>query len=422
MENENDIKSKHLFLKGTITGIITVLLIVIALFLTFNNLGYINIGTNGEIYVQDTGVQDTDDGIGEKVATKLDVLEQVLNSFYFDDVDDTKVADNIYKAYLESFGDKYTTYYTPEEYTKLTQTLSGTYYGIGVVVSKNDDGTIKVVMPYENAPGREAGMLVGDTIVKVNGVSVIDRDLDSVVKDIQGAEGTTVEIEIMREGTGNPITLTVQRRKVVIPSISSKMLDNKIGYIYITEFDENTDTQFITTYKELQSQGMQGLVIDIRNNPGGSLDTVKNMLDQILPDGLIVYTQDKNGKKTEYKGKNSDQINVPMAVLVNGDSASASEIFAGAVQDYGVGTIVGTTTFGKGIVQTIRPLTDGSAVKFTIAKYFTPKGQDIHGKGVTPDVTIDLNEDLKTKTSISMEEDNQLQKALEIVKSKITTR
>ena len=164
---------------------------------------------------------------------------------------------------------------------------------------------------------------------------------------------------------------------------------------------------------------MQGLVIDIRSNPGGSLDTVVNMLDEILPDGMIVYTVDKDGKKIEYKGKNPDVIKVPLAVLVNGDSASASEIFAGAVQDYGVGTIVGTTTFGKGIVQTIKELTDGSAVKFTISKYFTPKGQEIQGKGVTPDVVIDLDEAVKNKTGITLEEDNQLQKAIEIVKGKM---
>ena len=416
MENQN---KKHLFLKGTLAGIISILLIVAIVFVIFINKGYIHIGTNGEIYVQDTSVTETQDGIGNKVLTKLNTLEQVLNSFYFADVDDSNASENIYKAYLNSFGDKYTVYYTAEEYKSFTQAVTGNYYGIGVVVSKNDDGTIKVVLPYENCPGSEAGMQIGDAITKVNGVSVMDRDLDAVVAEIKGAEGSTVQIELLREGVADPISLTVERRKIDIPTVAHKMLDNKIGYISVAQFDAVTYAQFIDAYKALNADGMQGLVIDIRSNPGGSLDTVVNMLDEILPDGLIVYTVDKDGKKIEYKGKNTDEIKVPMTVLVNGDSASASEIFAGAVQDYGVGTIVGTTTFGKGIVQTVKQLTDGSAIKFTISKYFTPKGQEIQGKGVTPDVVVEVDEAIKNKTGITFEEDNQLQKAIEIVKGKI---
>jgi len=416
---ENQEKKKHLFLKGTLAGIGSILIIVAIIFVIFIHKGYIHIGTNGEIYVQDTSVTEQQNGIGNKVLTKLNTLEQVLNSFYFADVDDSNASENIYKAYLNSFGDKYTVYYTAAEYTAFTQAVTGNYYGIGVVVSKNDDGTIKVVLPYENCPGSEAGMQIGDAITKVNGVSVTDRDLDAVVAEIKGDEGTTVQIELVREGVADPITLTVTRRKIDIPTVAHKMLDNKIGYISVAQFDSVTYTQFLDAYKSLNADGMKGLVIDIRSNPGGSLDTVVNMLDEILPDGMIVYTVDKDGKRIEYKGKNPDEISVPLAVLVNGDSASASEIFAGAVQDYGVGTIVGTTTFGKGIVQTIKQLTDGSAVKFTISKYFTPKGQEIQGKGVTPDVVVDLDEALKNKTGITQEEDNQLQKAIEIVKGKM---
>jgi len=416
---ENQEKKKHLFLKGTLAGIASILVIVAIAFVIFSKQGYIQIGTNGQIYVQDTSVTDTQDGIGNKVLTKLNTLEQVLNSFYFADVDDSNASENIYKAYLNSFGDKYTVYYTAEEYTNFTQAVTGNYYGIGVVVSKNDDGTIKVVLPYENCPGSEAGMLIGDIITKVNTVSVMDRDLDAVVAEIKGAEGSTVQIELVRENVVDPIILTVERRKIDIQTVGHKMLDNKIGYISVAQFDSVTYAQFLDAYKALTADGMLGLVIDIRSNPGGSLDTVVNMLDEILPDGMIVYTVDKDGKKIEYKGKNTDVIKVPLAVLVNGDSASASEIFAGAVQDYGVGTIVGTTTFGKGIVQTVKQLTDGSAIKFTISKYFTPKGQEIQGKGVTPDVIIDIDEAVKKKTSITLEEDNQLQKAIQIVKGKM---
>lgn len=186
-------------------------------------------------------------------------------------------------------------------------------------------------------------------------------------------------------------------------------MDDKIGYIYISQFDDVTTQQFKDAYDDLVNQGMQGLVIDIRNNPGGVMSTVINMLDMLLPNGLIVYTEDKDGNKKEYKGSNSSEIQVPAAVLVNGNSASASEIFSGAMQDYGKAKIIGTQTYGKGIVQTIRPLSDGSAVKYTIAKYFTPKGQDIHGKGVTPDIVVELDE--------NSDKDTQLEAAVNYVKS-----
>jgi len=237
MENQN---KKHLFLKGTLAGVISIILIVSIVFVIFINKGYIHIGTNGQIYVQDTAVTETQDGIGNKVSTKLNTLEQILNSFYFADVDDSNASENIYKAYLNSFGDKYTVYYTAAEYTAFTQAVTGNYYGIGVVVSKNDDGTIKVVLPYENCPGSEAGMQIGDAITKVNGVSVTDRDLDAVVAEIKGAEGSTVQIELVREGVADPIVLTVQRRKIDIPTVAHKMLDNKIGYISVAQFDSGS--------------------------------------------------------------------------------------------------------------------------------------------------------------------------------------
>lgn len=395
------------------------ILVVMLVFSTFYRLGYIQIGTNGQIYVQDTQIKsDTEDQVGDKVSDKLNVLDQVLDSFYFDDASESEIEDNIYKAYIDSFDDKYTVYYSPSEYKAITQSTSGTYYGIGVVVSKNEDGTIKVVQPYQNCPGYEAGMRAGDTITKVAGISVMDRDLTAVVADIKGSDGSTVEVEIVREGIEEPMVLTVERRKIEVPTIFYEMRENNIGYIDIAEFDEVTEKQFIAAYKDLQTQGMQGLIVDVRSNPGGLLTTVVNILDEILPDGLIVYTEDKDGKKIEYSGKNKDEIGVPMAVLVNGDSASASEIFAGAIQDYGVGTVIGTQTFGKGIVQTIKPLTDGSAVKFTVAKYFTPKGQDIHGKGVTPDIKVEIASG-KSYLLVDREDDTQYQTAISYLKDKM---
>lgn len=417
-------KKRNSFLKGSITGVVATILVIAICFTALWKCGVVNFGTNGEVYVQEpvANQSSSDEGIGDKVTTKLNTLEKVLSSFYFDDADESTVEDNIYKAYLNSFGDKYTVYYTADEYKAITQTTQGTYCGIGVVVSKNDDGTIRVVLPYKNSPGSEAGMQIGDSITKVNGESVIDRDLNSVVADMKGDAGTTVDIELMREGVEEPFTVTVTRRQIEIPTVDYKMMDNNIGYIQISEFEEVTTSQFNSALQDLTNQGMQGLVVDVRSNPGGLLSSVCDILDQILPNGLIVYTEDKDGKRTEYNGKNSAQSNVPMAVLVNQDSASASEIFAGAVQDYGVGKLVGTTTFGKGIVQTIRPLTDGSAIKFTTAKYFTPKGQDIHGKGLTPDISVELSDDLKNKTTVTEADDNQLQAAIQSVLTDISNK
>ena len=285
---------------------------------------------------------------------------------------------------------------------------------------KNDDGTILVVEPYDGAPGKEAGMRKNDVIVTVNGESVADQDLNSVVAKIKGDEGTTVNIGIRRDGSDDIAELTVTRRKVEIKTVAYEMLDDSVGLITISEFDKVTAQQFKEAYAQLETLGMKGLVIDIRSNPGGLLNVVVDMLDEILPDGLIVYTEDKYGNRQEYNGSNPDVIDVPLAVLVNGESASASEIFAGAVQDYGAGTIIGTQTFGKGIVQTIRRMSDGSAIKYTMAKYFTPKGQDIHGHGVTPDIVEELSDEFNNLTEYDASKDNQLQKAIEVIKGDIT--
>lgn len=331
------------------------------------------------------------------------------SGFYFDDVDDEKAADNIFKAYLEAYGDKYTVYYTPDEYKSLMESTSGTFYGIGAVCQKADDGSILISEAYEDAPAYKAGIRNGDKVIKVNGEDITGMDLSVAVALIKGEKGTDVNLTVIRNSEEKNFTVT--RDKINVKTVSYHMMDNNIGYIYVTQFDDVTTEQFKAAVDDLQNQRMEGLIIDIRNNPGGVLTTVVDMLDYILPNGLIVYTETKDGKKTEYSGSDGHEINIPMAVLVNGNSASASEIFAGAMQDYEKAQIIGTQTFGKGIVQTIRQLTDGSAVKYTIAKYFTPKGQDIHGKGVTPDQVVELPDDAT--------EDVQLNAAVEYINGRL---
>jgi len=399
--------------KGIVIGVLATLVVIViavsGVLTAFVRQGYIHIGTNGQIYVQDVGTTD-EDGIGTKVEGKLNALDSLLQSgFYFDDVDDEKAADNIFKAYLEAYGDKYTVYYTPDEYKSLMESTSGTFYGIGAVCQKADDGSILISEAYEDAPAYKAGIRNGDKVIKVNGEDITGMDLSVAVALIKGEKGTDVNLTVIRNSEEKNFTVT--RDKINVKTVSYHMMDNNIGYIYVTQFDDVTTEQFKAAVDDLQNQGMEGLIIDIRNNPGGVLTTVVDMLDYILPNGLIVYTETKDGKKTEYSGSDGHEINIPMAVLVNGNSASASEIFAGAMQDYEKAQIIGTQTFGKGIVQTIRQLTDGSAVKYTIAKYFTPKGQDIHGKGVTPDQVVELPDDAT--------EDVQLNAAVEYINGRL---
>lgn len=427
-DNDNNVNEKNVIQKerhrsgviqGLLIGSFTMLAICAVVIAAAVKKGYIRPDTDGSIYIQ-SETYDGNTGIGTEAEQKLNLIDKTLKDFYFDDIDDSKVLDNIYKAYVNAYGDKYTVYYTADEYAKIQESSNGAYYGIGVVVRKNDDGTILVVEPYDGAPGKEAGMRKNDVIVTVNGESVADQDLNSVVAKIKGDEGTTVNIGIRRDGSDDITELTVTRRKVEIKTVAYEMLDDSVGLITISEFDKVTAQQFKEAYAQLETLGMKGLVIDIRSNPGGLLNVVVDMLDEILPDGLIVYTEDKYGNRQEYNGSNPDVIDVPLAVLVNGESASASEIFAGAVQDYGAGTIIGTQTFGKGIVQTIRRMSDGSAIKYTMAKYFTPKGQDIHGHGVTPDIVEELSDEFNNLTEYDASKDNQLQKAIEVIKGDIT--
>ena len=394
-------KKSQGFASGMIIGAVSAFMAVILLILSVAAVciakGYIHIGVNGDVYIQSDAVTDSD-GIGSEVEGKLNAIDSVLESFYFGDVDDETAKDNIYKAYLSSYGDKYTMYYTADEYKALKESTNGKFYGIGAVCQLSGEGGVLLVDVYDNGAGYQAGLRSGDRVVNVDGRDITDMELSSAVALIKGDKGTSVTLEVIR-GTER-LTFSAVRDAVEAKTVSYTLLDNNIGYLSISQFEEVTTKQFKAAVEDLQSQGMKGLVIDIRNNPGGLLDTVVGMLKYMLPDGLIVYTEDKQGNRKEYKGQDNDEFNLPLAVIVNGNSASASEIFAGAIQDYGKGTIIGTQTYGKGIVQTVKPLTDGSAIKFTIAKYFTPKCQDIHGKGVTPDMVVEYDTDADVDTQL----------------------
>ena len=398
--------------KGLLTGIIATFSAMVLIVLSVADVclkkGYLHIGINGDVYIQSDAVTD-ESGIGSEVEAKLNAIDSVLDSFYFEEVDDEKAKDSIYKAYLSSYGDKYTVYYTADEYKKLTETTNGTFSGIGAVCQISSEGGILLVDVYESGASYKAGLRSGDRIIQVDGTDVTDMDLSSAVALVKGEKGTQVGLKIVRDGATSDYT--VVRDEIEVQTVNYAITEDNIGYISVSQFENVTAKQFKAAIEDLKSEGAKGIIIDIRNNPGGLLTTVISMLKDILPNGLIVYTEDKDGNRKEYSDNDNEELDMPLAVLVNGNSASASEIFAGAIQDYGKGVIVGTQTFGKGIVQTVKPLTDGSAIKFTIAKYFTPKGQDIHGKGVTPDVVVEYDKDA--------DEDTQISAALESVRAQI---
>lgn len=349
------------------------------------------------------------------IEKKLDELDQVIDRYYLndDDIDTQALEDGIMKGYIEGLDEKYTTYYTEEEYKSLIEETTGEYDGVGMMVSQNmDTMQITVVTVFEGSPAEEAGLKQGDILYKVEDEEIGDKEVSLVVKEIKGEPGTWVNVTVYRPDEDAYIDLKMERRRIETPTVSCEMLDDQIGYIRILSFESVTVGQFNDAVKDLQSQNMKGLIIDLRNNPGGMLTSVCQILDTILPkDQLLVYTIDKNGKKEETRSENDDELNLPMAVVVNDQSASASEIFTAAMQDYEKAVIVGETTFGKGIVQVIIPLSDGSAVKVTTSKYYTPKGECIHEIGVTPDIEAELDKDSET--------DTQLDAAIEAVKDQI---
>ena len=297
---------------------------------------------------------------------------------------------------------------------------TGQYYGIGAGLRQDvDTMVVSVSKVYEGTPSEAAGLLADDIILSVDGTDAASMEVTELVKLIRGEEGTTVHLEVYRAATGEYLSFDVERANVTLPSITCEMLDNGIGYIHIDSFEKETAAQFEKAVAEFEGQGLKGLILDVRYNGGGLVTAVVQILDDILPEGTVVYTEDKNGNRQDYTSDGDTSMDYPLAVLINGDSASASEILAGAIKDYEYGTLIGTTTFGKGIVQTIFQLEDGDAVKLTTAKYFTPKGNYIHSVGIEPDITLEYEYLDPEGEEYEMQYDNQIQKAIEVLTEEI---
>jgi len=340
------------------------------------------------------------------------------------EIDKNRMEDYMYYGVVTSLGDRYSQYVSAEQYADLTQSSNGVYVGVGVVMQQDPETkVVSVVQCYENSPAQKAGILAGDVLYKVNDYVASEHVLSDLLElPIWNEDSVTMYMQ--REGLKEILELTVEIGNVEVPSVYCRMLEDSMGYIQIEQFTEVTPSQFKTSYDSLMAAEIKGLIIDLRENPGGLLSSVCQTARYILPEGLIVYTEDKNGEKSEYVCKGDTPIEIPLVLLVNGESASAAEVFSGAVKDYEIGTLVGTTTFGKGIVQKYFPFDDGSALKVTIANYYTPNGNNIHGTGISPDIEVqwDGDEDFIDPSAYYQLEqsewevqDNQFEKAVEVL-------
>lgn len=382
---------------------------------------------------QETGAQSAE-GSGNtkkgldisKIGPKLQYMERLVDQYYLFDEKETEEKNGkavdpeewIYSGYIYSLKDPYSVYYTAEEFEKVQESSNGSYCGIGVQVSQNVyTGIITVVKVFRGSPAEKAGMLPGDLLTAVGDIDATGMDLSLLVSDhIKGEEGTDVTLTVYRESIDDEVELTMKRAIVENPTVEYDMLENKIGYISLSSFEEVSAHQFKTAVDDLNGKGARGLIVDLRNNGGGVVTAAESIADYLLPDGkTVVSFKGKGVKDSSYVSKDEHQVDIPLVVLVNGESASASEVLTGALKDNNWATIVGTKTFGKGIAQGIFKIPDGSALKLTTTYYYVPSGECIHEIGIEPDVEVELDESVKNKIDIPKEEDNQLKAAVEVL-------
>lgn len=366
------------FIRGALLGALV----------TFCGIGYFGI-TTGVINIFNYGNSKV---ISSEVEEKLQLMDSYIDQYFLYEVDEEALKEMLYRGYVAGLSDVYSTYYDVEDTIALLESTSGEYSGIGAQMSQNTStGIITITSVFDDTPAQEGGIELGDIVYKVDGEDIGGQDLTVVVSKIKGLEDTEVELTILRGEELNEYTYTLTRRTIQTPTVESELLDEQIGYIAVSQFDTVTIEQFEAALLDLENQGYESLIIDLRYNPGGTMNAVCEMLDMMLPEGLLVYTEDKYGNRQEEMATGTDSFDKSVVVLVNGYSASASEIFAGVVQDSGLGKVVGTTTYGKGVVQQLMDLGDGSMLKLTISEYHTLSGRQINGEGIEPDLEVEMD-------------------------------
>jgi carboxyl-terminal processing protease len=412
---ENDIPSENVgdgkgggFKSGLFLGMALTLAVALAVVGTLFGTGVVQVAGRTEV---------TNNVMTDAVMQKLNNLIGEIGRYYYEDVNTEDLVTGIYKGLFEGLGDPYSEYYTKQEYEDIMIDANANYYGIGAALLQ-DKNTMQVTISkvYDGSGAQTAGLMEGDEIIQVEDIVSVSVELADLVQNIRGEEGTTVHITVLREGETEYREFDVKRGEINIPTVESKLLEGDVGYIQVLEFATSTSKDFVKEIESLSAQGMKYMIVDLRGNGGGVLTACQEMLDAVLPEGVVVYTEDKNGVRVDYTSDAEHFMDIPMAVLIDGHTASASEIFAGAIRDYDYGTLIGTKTFGKGIVQSVRSLPDGSAYKMTVSKYFTPNGDNIHGTGIEPDIELEYEYTGDEDEEYDELKDNQIQKAIEVLR------
>lgn len=417
MDRDRETDINFDFLRGVIMGAAGCILVLLSALTIAQYAGKINVAA---------GLKWDENGMSKEaveIKDKAEILSSYINRFYLNDIDYGKMGDIIYKAMVSGLDDKYAAYYTKDEYKDISEKTKGEFCGIGAYISQGkNDNSLKVAGVVKGGPAEKAGIKKGDIIVEVDGENIQGKDSSYAISKMKGKKGTNVSISVMRKGNKKTITFNIKREVIHDNTVSYKMLDNNIGYISVSAFETVTKKQFKSAVDCLEKKNEKGLIIDLRDNGGGLLDTALDMLDQILPKKLVVYTKDKNGVAEEYYTKDDKEIKIPIVILVNGNSASASEVFCGALRDYGKAKLLGTKTFGKGIVQSSFAFRDGTGLKFTTSKYYTPKGINIHGTGFEPDIKVKSNGKMTALKESGYKVDNQINAALDYLTIALKSR
>ncbi len=390
-------------------------IIIIVILVLLTNMGTFFLATNVDLIFGNRMLISAENEQVKNGILKLMALKKQIDSEYFKDVEDSILMEGAIKGMFESLDDPYSAYFTPEEFEFYMEAATGVYEGIGVVVTEDENKGTYVIAPQKGTPAELAGIRSGDRIIKVDGEDVSTAGVDEVVSRVKGPVDTQVQVTISR--SDEILEFDLLRANIIAQTVESRVID-QFGYLQISEFSNSTDEDFNTQLDALLDQEIKGLVLDLRSNPGGGLQEAVNIADRLLGQTIVVYTEDKNGKRIEYKSDGEEELDLPLVVLIDGASASSAEIVAGAIQDTGAGTLVGTTTFGKGVVQEIKGLDGVGGFKITNAEYFTPNGRNIHGLGLEPDVIIEATE-FMYNNAFTDEEDVQLQKALDVLSEKV---
>lgn len=405
MEEEKKTKNYKTAMLVIITAFVTCMITTLSIYAIFLN------GKQVGKYVLVTDIESSDE-----ISAELSKYRTVIDKYFLGEIDEEKLKEGAIKGYIEGLNDPYTEFISKDEMKEYMEDTKGNFVGIGIYMTKNDKrNLIQVLSTIKGSPAEKIGIKAGDLIKSVDGVNYTSDDLDIISSKIKGEKGTKVKIELLRNE--ETLTFDVERDKVIVNQVEGKVIENDIGYIDIPSFDETTSQEFKTKFEELKSQNIKSLIIDLRNNGGGIVSEALKIADFITDkDSVLLYEVDKNNNETIQKSKDAPIVDIPVVLLVNENTASSSEILAGALKDLAKAKIVGTKTYGKGIIQQILTMPDGSGLKVTTEEYQTPNKNKIHKIGIEPDEKVELPEAVQNKLLVNEDEDTQLKKAIEILK------